>query len=260
MKKLFFALLLLALLVPFAASAQEEDYRHLFDQTGTFSREEQQALEQEMDALWRDLRLDVMIVTTNDSQRKEPELFAADFYESQRPNYHDIEDCVIFAFCFDIGARGAYGEATHGRAHTILTSQGDDALYDVLAPYLPSRAYGSAMKSYLQYVRTLMTPKTPMQIAAGFFPFALLGGLVIGLVAVFSMKSQMKLAKNKSDAGAYTLPNSLSLTHQQDIFLYETESRQRIESSSGGGGSSRGGGRSFSSSSGRSYGGRSGRL
>lgn len=259
MKKLSVLLLLLALLIPFAsAAAQEDDYRHLYDQARTFSQDDAQRLESEMDALWRDLHVDAMIVTTNNSQGKSPELFAADFYEAQRPNYASIDDSVIFAFCYDIGVRGAYGEATHGRARRILAAQGDDALHDVLAPYLSSRSYGDAMHAYLNYVRRHLTPRTALVIAQSYFPFALLLGFIIALIAVFAMKGQMKLARNRYDASAYTSRNSLNLTDAQDIYLYETESRVKIESSSSG--HSSGGGRSFSSGSGRSYGGRSGSL
>lgn len=260
MKKLLICLLLLVFALPLSAFAsQEQDYTHLYDQTGTFSQEEQKSLESEMDALWRDLRVDAMIVTTNNSQGKAPERFAADFYESRRKNYTDIEDSAIFAFCFDIGARGAYGEATHGRARSILSAQGEDALYNVLSPYLPSRSYGDAMHAYLRYVRGHLTPRTAMQITQSYFPFVLLFAFIVALITVFAMKGQMKLAKNKYDASPYMARSSLHLTDSQDIYLYETERRVRIESNSSGR-SSGGGGRSFSSGSGRSYGGRSGSL
>ncbi len=259
MKKLFVLPLLLALMIPFAASAvQEQDYTHLYDQTGTFSPEDLQSLESEMDALLSDLGVDVMIVTTNDSQGKPAELFAADFYEAHRSNYADIEDSVIFAFCFDIGPRGAYGEATHGRARRILNAQGDDALYDVLAPYLPGKSYGEAMHAYLSYVRHHLTPRTALSIAQSYFPFVLVLAFIVGLITVLAMKGRMKLAKNQHNASAYTSRNSLHLTDSQDIYLYETEHRVKIETS--GSGRSSGGGRSFSSGSGRSYGGRSGSL
>lgn len=258
MKKLIIILLLLSLLLPSAAlAAQEQDYTHLYDQTGTFSPEDLQSLESEMDALWRDLGVDAMIITTNDSQGKSAKLFAADFYEAHRPNYDAIEDSVIFAFCYDIGPRGAYGEATHGRARRILNAQGDDALYDVLAPYLPSKNYGDAMHAYLRYVRHHLTPRTALSIAQSYFPFVLVLAFVIALITVLAMKGQMKLAKNQYNASAYTSRNSLNITESQDIYLYETEHRVKIESSSSGHSSGGGG---FSSSSGRSYGGRSGSL
>ena len=257
MKKIYALLLMMLLLIPFATTAQATDYRHLYDQTDTFTQKEKESLESEMDALRRDLNVDVMIVTTNDSQGKAPERFAADFYESRRSNYMNIEDCVIFAFCYDIGALGAYGEATHGRPHEILSAQGDEALYDVLAPYLPSRSYGDAMHAYLRYVRKHLTPPTALQVAQSYFPFVLLFAFIVSLITVFAMKGKMRLAKDKYDASPYMARNSLNLTASQDIYLYETEHRVKIETPSSGGSS---GSHNFSSGSGRSYGGRSGSL
>ena len=81
--------------------------------------------------------------------------------------------------------------------------------------------------------------------------------LIVSLIIVFIMKGGMKTAKNKVDASFYVVSNSLNLLTANDIYLYETVTRTKIETPSGGSG---GGGRSFSSGSGRSYGGRSGRL
>jgi uncharacterized membrane protein YgcG len=69
--------------------------------------------------------------------------------------------------------------------------------------------------------------------------------LVIGLIAVHSMKAKMNTALPKTQADAYIIPGSLALTKQNDKFLYSTTTKtaRKSASSSGGRGGSGGGGR-----------------
>ncbi len=260
MKKAFVGLVMLLVILLFLpAQAQEQNLQHVYDQAGTFTSSEISSLEKEMSAIYQEFGVDTMIVTTNNSRGMAPDYYAAYFYEQVRP-YQDFTDYVIFAFCFDIGPRGQYGEAAHGKMQRLLTSRGDDELYNILAPYLPSRNYAPAMQDYLQYVRKALTPRTPMEIASGYLLFVVIFAVVVAGIVIASFLSKMKTAKRKSNATMYAVSNSLRLRQSNDIFLYQTERRTKIEtnnSSRGGGG----GGRSFTSSgSGRSYGGRSGSL
>ena len=243
------------MLVAFMLPAGAEILQHVYDQTGTFSAQDKQYLETKMQAMYDEFGFDSIIVTTNNSLGKPTDLFAADFYESVR-DYQRFDNYVSFAFAFDVGVRGAYGEAAYGPAEKKLTKRGDADLYDLLAPYLPSRDYGSAMRDYVAYLRSVMMPRSAFVMAADYLIFILPVALVISLIVVFIMKSGMKTAKSKGDASFYVLQNSLNLLAANDIYLYETETRTKIETQSNRGG----GGRSFSSGGGRSYGGRSGSL
>lgn len=261
--------LIAALVLPAAAET-----RHVYDMAGTFSEEEIAGLESKAEDIYRRHGTDVMIVTTDRSQGKVPMRYAADFYESVR-DYTSFDSYVIFAFCFDVGE---YGEAAYGRARNILSAQGDEALYRVLSPYLPSRRYGKAMNAYLAYVDSALTRnETPAQSTGSSSSYASAyededevsrffqsGGWIVifafiaALITVQVFKAQMKIAKSRPSASRYVSPNSLRLHTSSDLFLYETTSRVRIESSVSSSSSS--GGRSFTSSSGRSYGGRGGKL
>lgn len=277
MKKTFLVLLI-CLLVSSSFPATAE-LRHVYDASGKFSTDTAAKLEAKAESIYRRHGTDVMIVTTNDSKGKTPMLYAADFYESVR-DYTSFDSYVVFAFCFDIGE---YGEAAYGPARSMLSAQGDDALYQVLAPYLPSREYGKAMNAYLNYVdRTLTRGEVSGSthtvrdeeddVATRFFAsggWIVIVAFVVSLIIVQAFKAQMKIARSRSNAGQYVLPGSLQLRESSDLYLYETTSRVRIESSSSSSHSNRSfssgsshssGGHSFSSSSGRSYGGRSGKL
>lgn len=56
--------------------------------------------------------------------------------------------------------------------------------------------------------------------------------LIIALAVVGSMKAKLKTARHRQDADDYIRRNSLSLIVREDRFLYQTESRRRIETRS----------------------------
>ena len=97
----------------------------------------------------------------------------------------------------------------------------------------------------------------------GYLPIVLGAGLVVALIVVFILKGQMKTVRRKPDANSYVRDGSFQLTRAQDIYLYTTTTRRKIESDNNHGnhgsrGGSGGGSSTFTSSSGNSYGGRGG--
>ena len=99
-----------------------------------------------------------------------------------------------------------------------------------------------------------------MAESAGLLPFMLIGGIAIGFAAAFVMRGKLNLARPQGGAQRYTSPNSLRLRDTSDIYLYQTVSRTKIQSNNSSGSGGSGGGARFNSSSGRSYGGRGGKL
>lgn len=249
--KRIFCLVLLALLLCCGA-AQAQMLRHVVDQAGTFTPDTIDRLEKAMQALYDEFNFDSVIVTTNNSRGKTAQLYAADFYDDFR-DYYKYPDGVILSLNFDLGD---YYEATRGRGMTLLSDLGASNLDRVLRPYFSQKDYGAGAEAYVSYLRTVLAPRTPFQIANSYAPYAAAGGLLIGLAAVLVMKSKIKTARPQPDAQRYVRQGSFNLTQSNDIYLYETVVRTRIQSNSG----SSGGGTRFGSSSGHSYGGRGGRL
>ena len=123
---------------------------------------------------------------------------------------------------------------------------------------LTNQDYYGAFSDYIRYVKRLHVPATPMELLTTYMPFVLIAGLIIGLVYALVLKGRMNIARFRRDADAYVVPNSLNLTTAQDLYLYQTVTRTKIESSSGSKGS--GGGFSSGSRGGTSYGGRGGKF
>lgn len=273
MKKLGIIAVLLFVLL--AASAQAAALSHMADQAEIFSAEEAASLEERMIGLYQTYGFDMVIVTTRDLRGQSARMYAADFYD-QFHDYDTFPNGMIFSFNSDLGE---YYEAARGIGMTLFSDQGSDALDDLLRPYLDNRDYYGAMNRYLDMVEKKLsrhsivnkdgtrslseTPRLPTaqeaaEEAARFLPFMALGGVGIGFGSAFVMKSKLNIAKARHGAQGYADPRSLRLRDSSEIYLYQTVTRTRIvENKSSGGGS---GGARFSSSSGRSYGGRGGKL
>ena len=251
MKKLLTLLFALAFLLLSGASAQA--LTHVSDLAGVLDSDEKASLERQAGELFEKTGFDVILHTTNDSQGKGPMDYSFDYYHAFR-DAAAYPNGALFAVMFDTRD---YYEAARGTGISLLTHRESNDLAGVVQSKLSDGNYYGAMSGYIRYVRRLLIPPTPAERTAELAPFVLIGALVIGLIYALYLRSQLKIAKYKSNAGQYVLDGSLSLTDSSDIFLYQTQTRTRIESSSSGG---RGGGFSSGSRGGTSYGGRSGKF
>ena len=97
-----------------------------------------------------------------------------------------------------------------------------------------------AFATYVLEVESRLGAHQPMNRANRMLPIFLLVGLLIGVMVALAFKSQMKTVRRKSGAMSYVRDGSFHLSRQQDIYLYTTTVRRRIEMDSGrgsGGGS-----------------------
>ncbi|HHT07194.1 MAG: TPM domain-containing protein [Christensenellales bacterium] len=252
MKKIAFVLLLLFTL---AITAQAFALQHVDDQARVLTIEEVRKLEAQAAELYELTQFDVILHTTNNSQGKGPMDYSFDYYHGFR-DAAKYPDGAALAIMFDTRD---YYEAARGKGIELLTHRENYDLRDVVQSKLSDGNYYGAFSDYLRYVKRLLVPLTPMEQVTRFLPFVLGIALVIGLIYAFVLKSNMKIAKFKYNADQYIVPNSLRLTRQQDLYLYQTVTRTKIESSSGSGGG-KGGGFSSGSRGGTSYGGRGGKF
>lgn len=272
-KRLSFALA--ALLIALCLLAQAQGMQHVVDQAGTFTAEQASQLDSKLDRVYDKYGFDVVIVTTRDSKGKTAQMYSADFYDAFR-SYSDYPNGLIFSFNFDLGD---YYEATRGVGMTLFSDSGEDQLDRLLRSYLDSKDYYGAMQRYTDYVegrlarasytdengRLILTGhmRAPTlaeaipEVAGKYLVFIAIAGLVLGFLIALAIRGRLLIAKPLDTAAQYTR-GSVSLYQSDDIFLYDTVTRTRIQQnrSSGGGG----GGTRFSSSGGGSYGGRGGRL
>lgn len=68
-------------------------------------------------------------------------------------------------------------------------------------------------------------------------------GFAVALVATLIMAAQLRSVRRRTEAGEYTAPGSMHVTHSSDLFLYRTVSRRARPKESSGSRSGGGGGR-----------------
>ena len=253
MKRLFLLIAITTLMAAFG-SASAQALVHVDDRAGVLSSDEKADLEKKANDLYEKTSFDVILHTTNDSQRKGAEDYSFDYYHAFR-DPAGYPNGAMFAIMFDTRD---YYEAARGTGINLLTYRENHDLAGIVRDKLSDGDYHGAMSDYLRYVSRLLIPPTAAERTAEVAPFILIGALVIGLLYALYLRSKLKIARHKSNAGLYVLANSLNLTESSDMFLYQTVSRTRIQTSSG----SKGGGGGFSSGSrgGTSYGGRGGKF
>jgi len=209
----------------------------VIDEAGLLTGEEQNRLEATLDRVSREHEIDMVILTVDSLDGNTAERYAIDYYDAR---YGD--DGVLLLVAME---EREWHFVTAGKCDTrISDSTFDDSTFTDL---LSSGDYYAAFTEFADTCDSKMSSFV--------FIVALCGlgiGALAGLIVVLVMKSKMKSVRPQSGADQYADKNRLQLTHQSDIFLYQTVTRRPKPQQTGGGGRT--------GSSGRSYGGGGGRF
>lgn len=264
MKRFLIVLLALCCLV---GSAMAEN--RVIDEAGLLSAQEKETLEQTIAQIQEKHQMDVVVLLVDSIGSKQPRDYAADYYDYGGYGLGSSKDGVLFLL--SMGTRDYFTLLT-GRAIPVFTNARQALLHEEMAPYLSDGEYFTALEKYLHRVDVIMglgvpadgygeSVYTPDERAGKLFPFVLIAALVVSLITAFSLKGQLKTVRRKNEAMSYVRDGSFHLTRSQDIYLYTTTQRHKIEtdtdhhSSGGGGGTS-----TFSGSSGTTHGGSGGKF
>lgn len=242
----------------------------VIDEAGLLTSDQEAALETEIAAIAGDFSFDVVILFKNSIGNQASKYYAADYYDQGGYGYGQGKDGILFLLSM---AQRDYFILTTGSGIQAFTDYGLDQIEADVAPYLSDGEYATAMERFLRHVYRYLeqarmdepydvnTPvelRTPLERVNGIFPILLIVAVVLSLIVAFSLKAQMKTVRRKLGASSYVRDGSFALTRSQDIYLYTTTQRRKIETDSGshgGGGSS-----TFSGSSGTSHGGSGGKF
>jgi uncharacterized protein len=242
---LAFALLLLA--IPVCA----EGLPLVVDDASLLSPDEESALSAEAQRLSDACRMDVVILTTQSLGGKTLRDYAADYFDDKGYGRGEDGDGVMLMLSME--DRDWY-LLTTGRGIDAITDQDIEAIGGDILPYFSEGEYANGFAQFLRDVDAQF--QTPFERATGIAVYLMLAALAIAGITLAVMILGMKTARPKPNASEYVKDGSLDITRSQDIYLYRTQTRVKIEkSSSSGGGSS-----TFTSSSGRSHGGGGGKF
>ena len=255
---LVFALLLLAI-PAFAAGLPL-----VVDDAALLSPDEVNALTAEAQRLSDAYQMDVVIHTTESLGGKTGRLYAADYFDDNGYGQGEDHDGVILTLAMEDRDMTI---VTTGRGMEAITNDyGIDAISDDIVQYFSDGDYAGGFRRFLQDAEVFLeqwksgTPyngnnrvqiRSPFERATGIAIYLAIAAAVIAGIVLLVMVFGMKTARPQLNATEYVKDGTLDIMRSQDIYLYRTQTRVKIEKpSSSGGGSS-----TFSSSSGRSHGG-----
>lgn len=266
MKKwVLLVLAILTLCVPVLA----EGLPLVVDDAALLTRDEAAQLSLEAEKLSKEFGMDVVIHTTGSLGVKTALDYAADYYDERGYGQGASSDGVMLVLSME---ERDWCILTTGRGISAFTDYGIDLISDDIVPYFSKGEYAAGFSRFLRDARIYLEQaqtgrpydignparlKAPMERALGVAPYLAIAAAFISAVVLIIMILGMKTARPQFNANQYIREGAVNIARAQDIFLYHTESRVRIEreTSSGGGGSS-----TFTSSSGNTHGGRSGKF
>lgn len=237
----------------------------LVDNADLLEDYEESGLLDKLDEISERQKMDVVIVTINSLEGKTATAYADDFYDYNGYGFTKTRDGILLLVAMD---DREWAISTCGSGIPTFTDEGQEYIVEQFKPDLSDGYYADAFNTFADLCDDYITqaetgePYDYGNMPKGDFPLfrniliALVAGVVIALIVVLVMASQLKSVKAQGNASNYTVPNSLRLTKNKDLYLYHVvtkTARPKDTGSSGGGGSS-----SHSSSSGSSHGGSSG--
>ncbi len=231
--KRFLALLLLLLFVTPALA----DGNRVIDDSDVLSAFDEAALEQVIALIGEEYQFDVVLLTKTSIDGKLPRYYAADYYDYGGYGYGDTHDGIILLLVTgaEVGNRD-YTIVNTGRSEKIFD---DDAMYeleDAMLPYLRASNFSAGMAQFVAGVEERLEYMTPKNRTVRAALIAFGGGLVIGVIVALILKGQLKTVRRKIGAKSYIRDGSFQLNRVQDIYLYTTTTRRKIETQSSGGG------------------------
>ncbi len=259
----FALLLLLAYAIPVFA-AEVHDAR-VVDNAELLSTQEKADLTAQLDEISERQQLEVVVVTVNSLEGKTPMEYADDFYDYNNYGYGESNDGVLLLVSME---DRDWWISTTGYGITAFTDAGIQHIGGEVASYLSSRDYYDGFKLFGEEADKFITQaKTGTPYDSGNLPkakkkffsaksllIALVIGLVVAAIIVFSIAKSYKPVRFKANASDYLVNGSLQLTGMYDRFLYSNVSKTARNDDSGGGSST------HSGSSGTSHGGGGGKF
>ncbi len=204
--------------------------------------------------------VDIVVLTVDSLDGKTATEYADDFYDYNGYS----EDGILFLLSME---DRDWAISTKGYGITAFTDYGQDYIFEQMKSDLGDDNFDDAMSTFASQCKDFLEqaendepydtnnkagdPNYNMVIIA-----SVVFGLITALIVVLVLKGQLKSVKFNKNANLYIKSGSAKVTNSQDIFLYKTLTKTKIESdSSSGGGSS-----THTSSSGSTHGGSSGKF
>ncbi|PWM40705.1 MAG: hypothetical protein DBX52_02720 [Clostridiales bacterium] len=235
MKRIIAGLMLLFILLP----ACMAEGACVVDQANLLNEAERKNVSAAAEELEEKYQISVVILTISDYHAGETiQSVAEDYYDEN--GY--LPDGILFAVSMKTRE---YYTCTTG---TVIDDLNDRAIYLLNQAAVPDLADGNYYQAFCSYLRKAdeFIAENLNDGSDALYPAAipseeksknilltigisLIFSCLIGFSVVMVMKSRMKTVKAADSAEMYIRPESFRLTENQDVFLYKTISRVRIQ-------------------------------
>lgn len=227
----------------------------IFDEADILTETEEYSLQKYMDKVSKEKQVDIVIVTTNDAEGKQPREYAEDFYKTHDFGYEDSDGTgLLYLISLDKSVTGnrelwmttakdAKDYFSQSRIDSVL-----DNIYNTLTADEELNYYGSCnefIKGIEKYMN--VSESVPVFLTKWYskLGIALVVTMIIFFILIFNFGG-----KKTTTAETYLDVNSIKRNIKEDTYMYTRTTKTKIEKSSSSSGSSSGG-----SSSGGGYGG-----
>lgn len=243
-------LALLLLLGCFSTVAYAENSDRVVDNADLLTDAEEASLEEQYTQIAEKYQYDIAVVTTNTLNGKSAQDYADDYYYDNGYGYGESRDGLMLLVSME---DRDWHITTRGKGEENFSSRDIDDISEAFLSDLSAGNYYDAFRIFGEESGAVITAvEEPMSvglralIAAG-------AGLVIALIVFAVLMSQLKSVRVKREAQDYVREGSFHLTRSNDLFLYRTVDRRKIERddddhgshSTSDGGSAGGGGGKF---------------
>ena len=236
------------------------------DMAELLSDSEKTALLSKLDEISERQKLDIVVLTVNTLDGKTPRDYADDFYDYNGYGFGENKDGILLLVSME---DRDWWISTTGYGITVLKDAGIEYISEKFLSDLSDGDYAQAFTTYAELCDQFITQaktgepydtgnmlKEPFNVAWNIL-VAFVIGLVVAVIVTNIMKKQLKTVQLKSEANNYVKANSMIVTENRDLFLYNQVSRRARpkETDNSSGGSS-----THTSSSGSSHGGGGGKF
>lgn len=236
-----FAVIFLALIwIPQPVQASLDD-KKVYDDGDLLNDGEEQQLEELCRKYGKKSKLDIVIVTMNDSSLPDCEIYLEDLYDSKKFGFdQEFGDTVMIVV--DLARRNVAIQG-YKKAETYLAQDRGDIIRNKITPDLTAGNYSDAFEQYIKLsaeyfkIHPSISPNNPiLQLW-----FQLLLAVIIGAVIVAIMAAN---AGTKMTAGGTTYldPSNSKVLGRYDRYIRTTTTKVRKPQESSGGGGGGGGG------------------
>lgn len=239
------------------------------DMAELLSDSDKTALLSKLDEISERQKLDIVVLTVNTLDGKTPRDYADDFYDYNGYGFGENKDGILLLVSME---DRDWWISTTGYGITALTDAGIKYISEKFLSDLSDGDYAQAFTTYAELCDQFITqaktgepydignmPKEPFNVAWNIL-VAFVIGLVVAFVVTNIMKKQLKTVQLKSEANNYVKSNSMIVTENRDLFLYNQVSRRARPKETDNSSGSSGGSSTHTSSSGSSHGGGGGKF